>query len=89
MSSSAALESCYATALNELFGQGRIERMELAKVGQRTEHNYVGVKCGIMDSLLRSLGQRGKLMRLDCRSIWSTSTSHLPLKGTNWCYWIV
>lgn len=69
MSSSAALESCYATALNELFGQGRIERMELAKVGQRTEHNYVGVKCGIMDQFASVFGAEGKLMRLDCRSM--------------------
>ena len=49
MSSSAALESTYAFALNELFGEGKIDKFELAKVGQATEHNYCGVNCGIMD----------------------------------------
>ena len=42
MSSSAALESCYAFALNDLFGNGTLDKMTLAKVGQATEHKYVG-----------------------------------------------
>lgn len=67
MSSSAALESCYAYALNELFG-GNLDKMELAKVGQATEHNYVGVNCGIMDQFASIFGKQGNLVRLDCRS---------------------
>lgn len=69
MSSSAALESTYAFALNELFGEGKIDKFELAKVGQATEHNYCGVKCGIMDQFASVFGQEGKLIRLDCRSL--------------------
>lgn len=69
MSSSAALESCYATAINELFGEGKIDKMELARVGQRTEHNYVGVMCGIMDQFASVHGKEGMLMRLDTRSM--------------------
>ncbi len=69
MSSSAALESCYATAINELFGEGKIDKMELARVGQRTEHNYVGVMCGIMDQFASIHGKEGQLMRLDTRSM--------------------
>ncbi|MCQ2112758.1 MAG: galactokinase [Bacteroidaceae bacterium] len=68
MSSSAALESCYAYALNDLFGEGKIDSMTLAKVGQSTEHNYIGVKCGIMDQFASVHGKKGNLMRLDCRS---------------------
>jgi len=68
MSSSAALESTYAFGLNDLFGQNKIDRMELAKVGQRTEHKYVGVNCGIMDQAISCLGKKGALLRLDCRS---------------------
>lgn len=68
MSSSAALESCYAFALNDLFGDNKIDKMTLAKVGQATEHNYVGVKCGIMDQFASVHGKAGNLMRLDCRS---------------------
>lgn len=68
MSSSAALESCFAYALNDLFGEGKIDSMTLAKVGQATEHNYIGVKCGIMDQFASVHGKKGNLMRLDCRS---------------------
>ena len=67
MSSSAALESCFAFALNELYGGG-LDRMELARVGQQTEHKYVGTKCGIMDQFISLHGREGSLVRLDCRS---------------------
>ncbi len=68
MSSSAALESCFGFALNDLFGLG-FSRMEIALMGQQTEHNYCGVKCGIMDQFASCNGKEGFLMRLDCRSL--------------------
>ena len=68
MSSSAALESTFAFALNDLWGENKIEKMELARVGQRTEHKYVGCNCGIMDQFASVFGKAGSLMRLDCRS---------------------
>ncbi|MDL2208618.1 galactokinase [Parabacteroides sp. OttesenSCG-928-O15] len=68
MSSSAALESTYAFALNELFSLG-IDKFELAKIGQMTEHHYVGVNCGIMDQFASIFGKEGSLIRLDCRSL--------------------
>ncbi|MGL4994415.1 MAG: galactokinase [Bacteroidales bacterium] len=68
MSSSAALESTYAYALNNLFNLA-IDKFELAKIGQATEHNYVGVKCGIMDQFASVFGKEGHLIRLDCRSL--------------------
>ena len=68
MSSSAALESCYAFAINDLFGENKIDKMTLAKVGQATEHKYIGVNCGIMDQFASVHGKKGNLMRLDCRS---------------------
>ncbi|MCH5181846.1 MAG: galactokinase [Prevotellaceae bacterium] len=68
MSSSAALESCFAYALDDLFGKGDIDRMTLAKVGQATEHKYIGVNCGIMDQFASCHGKANHLMRLDCRS---------------------
>ena len=67
MSSSAALECCFANALNELF-VGGLDKMALALVGQATEHKYVGVKCGIMDQFVSMYGKAGSLVRLDCRS---------------------
>lgn len=69
MSSSAALESTYAFAINELFGENKIDKFELAKAGQATEHNYVGVNCGIMDQFASVFGKAGNLIRLDCRSL--------------------
>lgn len=69
LSSSAALESCFAFAINDLFNDNSIDKFELAKIGQSTEHNYCGVNCGIMDQFASVMGQKGKLMRLDCRSM--------------------
>lgn len=69
MSSSAALESTYAYALNDLFGGNKIDKLELAKAGQATEHNYCGVNCGIMDQFASVFGKKGNLIRLDCRSL--------------------
>ncbi|MCD7915159.1 MAG: galactokinase [Tannerellaceae bacterium] len=68
MSSSAALESTYAFALNDLFDL-QIDKFELAKIGQSTEHNYCSVKCGIMDQFASVFGKEGSLMLLDCRSL--------------------
>ena len=69
LSSSAALESCFANALNDLFNENAIDKFELARIGQSTEHNYCGVKCGIMDQFASVFGKAGNLMRLDCRSM--------------------
>ncbi|MBR0239598.1 MAG: galactokinase [Bacteroidales bacterium] len=68
LSSSAALESTFAFALNELFGNG-IDKFELAKIGQSTEHNYCGVKCGIMDQFASVFGKAGSLIRLNCKTL--------------------
>ncbi|MBQ6957863.1 MAG: galactokinase [Bacteroidales bacterium] len=68
MSSSAALESCIGTALNALFDL-HFTKEELAKIGQMTEHNYIGVRCGIMDQFASIFGQKGHVVRLDCRSL--------------------
>ena len=68
MSSSAALESTFAYAINDLFGEGKIGSMDLAKVGQATEHKYIGTNCGIMDQFISVHGKKGQLVRLDCQS---------------------
>lgn len=69
LSSSAALESCFAFAINDLFNGNSIEKFELAKIGQSTEHNYCGVNCGIMDQFASVFGKKDCLIRLDCRSL--------------------
>ena len=67
LSSSAALESTFAFALNDIWNNG-IEKFELAKIGQSTEHNYCGVKCGIMDQFASIFGKEGALIRLNCKT---------------------
>ena len=68
LSSSAALESTFAFAINHLFSNG-IDKFELAKIGQSTEHNYCGVKCGIMDQFASVFGKKGSLIRLNCKTL--------------------
>ncbi len=68
LSSSAAIESAFAAALNELFTLNA-DRFTLAKTGQRAEHNYVGVRCGIMDQFASFFGKEDHVIRLDCRSL--------------------
>ena len=68
LSSSAALESTFAFAINELNSNG-IDKFELAKIGQSTEHNYCGVNCGIMDQFASCFGKAGCLIRLNCKTL--------------------
>ena len=68
LSSSAALESCFAYAIDTINGNG-FDRFELAKIGQSTEHNYCGVKCGIMDQFASCFGKAGCLIRLNCKTL--------------------
>lgn len=68
LSSSAALESCFAFAINELYQNG-IDKFELAKIGQSTEHNYCGVKCGIMDQFASLFGKKGHLILLNTKNL--------------------
>ena len=79
MSSSAALESTFAFALNHLYNLG-IDKFELARIGQSTEHNYCGVNCGIMDQFASVHGKAGHLMRLDCLSMEFTYFPFDPTK---------
>lgn len=68
MSSSAALECSLAIGLNELFELG-FDKWQLIKASQMAEHNFVGIKCGIMDQFASVMGQENKVMLLDCRSL--------------------
>lgn len=68
LSSSAAIECATAFALNELFGLG-ITRKELSLIAQKAEHEFAGVKCGIMDQFASLFGKKNNVIRLDCRSL--------------------
>ena len=68
MSSSASLECALATGLNKLFDLG-FDKWQLIKACQLAEHNFVGIKCGIMDQFASTMGQKDQVMFLDCRSL--------------------
>lgn len=68
MSSSAALSCAFSFALNEMFGFG-LSRLDLARIGQKTEHIFVGALVGIMDPFASLHGKAGHVIRLDCRSM--------------------
>ena len=68
LSSSAALESSVALALNELWGLG-LGLADLALVGQRAENTAVGAQTGIMDQMASVMGAAGHAVFLDCRTL--------------------
>lgn len=68
MSSSAALENSIVFGLNELFGLG-LSKEDMILISQKAEHNYVGVKCGIMDQYASMFGIKNHALLLDCRSV--------------------
>jgi len=70
MSSSAALENSFAYGLNELFDLG-FSKEQLILISQKAEHNFAGVKCGIMDQYASMFGKKKSALLLDCRTITS------------------
>ena len=68
MSSSAAVEGGMAYALNEILGTN-LDRMKLALLCQRAEHNFPQVNCGIMDQFANMMGKKDNVLLLDCRSM--------------------
>jgi len=68
LSSSAALECGFAYILNELFDL-RISKKEIAVIGQKSEHSFAGVQCGIMDQFASVFGKEDKVIMLDCNSL--------------------
>ena len=68
LSSSASLEVATALALTGSAGIA-LPRLELAKLCQAAEHEYVGARCGIMDQFVASFGVSENALMLDCRSL--------------------
>jgi galactokinase len=75
LSSSAALEGGISFGLNELCNFG-MSRKDLALLGQRAEHNFPGVMCGIMDQYANMMSRKNTVMLLDTKNI---SNEYIPL----------
>jgi len=80
LSSSAAMECGFVFGLNELFQLG-LTRLEMIHMAQWAEHNYAGVKCGIMDQFSSMMGKDNHAFMLDCRSL---EYEYLPLDLGNY-----
>lgn len=68
LSSSAAVECSVLYALNELFALG-LSKIQIVKMAQAAEHEFAGVKCGIMDQFASVFGKAAHAIQLDCRSL--------------------
>ena len=75
LSSSAAVECAVIFALNEMYQLG-LTRMQMALMTQQSEHEFAGVKCGIMDMFASLHGKSNQVMLLDCGSL---QHSYYPL----------
>ena len=68
LSSSAAIEAGLIFALDHIFDLG-IDKLSLVKMAQKSENEFVGVNCGIMDQYINIFGEPGNALRIDCRSL--------------------
>ncbi len=68
LSSSAALEVAAVVFLQKLFNLG-LEDLDLVRLAQQAENEFVGVQCGIMDPFASYMGGKGHALFLDCRSL--------------------
>lgn len=81
LSSSAALECATAFSLNEVFGLG-ISRLDLTRIAQAAENEFVGVKCGLMDQFASMFGREQQLIKLDCSDF---SFEYIPFNSSDLC----
>ncbi len=68
LSSSAAVECAVIYALNQLFNL-QLSKLQMVTYAQQAEHEYAGVKCGIMDMFASMFGKKEQAILLDCRSL--------------------
>lgn len=68
LSSSAALEVVTGYAVNELLGSG-LSRLDIVKMGQKAENEFVGVNCGIMDQFASGMGKKDHAVFLNCDTL--------------------
>ncbi|MCR5763542.1 MAG: galactokinase [Treponema sp.] len=80
ISSSSALECGFAYAVSETFGFN-IDRIEIAKLGQMSEHKFMNVNCGIMDQFIIATGKKNTAIELDCNTL---EYQYIPLELGNY-----
>jgi galactokinase len=81
LSSSAAMECGFVFGLNKLFNLG-LSKLDMVNIAQWSEHNYVGVKCGIMDQFASMMGRKDHVMVLDCQDF---TYNYFPIDLGGYC----
>ena len=76
LSSSASIEMVTAVALNEFYNAG-FDTLELVKMSQRAENEFVGMNCGIMDQFAVGFGEKDHAIFLNCDTL---DFENVPLK---------
>jgi len=79
LSSSSSVEVLAATMLNEMF-DAKIDKIEIVKLCQRVENNYIGVQTGIMDQFAICMGKENFAMFLNCDTL---DFQYVPIKLDN------
>lgn len=82
LSSSAALESVFTFAFNQLY-QHQLATIEMIQIAQRAEVEFVGVNCGIMDQFISFSGKKDSAIALDCRNL-NYTYAEVHLEGYEW-----
>ncbi len=80
LSSSAALSCVFGFAISDLFNL-QISKIEIAKIAQKAEHEFAGVKCGIMDQFASLMGKKNHCIKLDCKIL---NYEYVPLQLDNY-----
>lgn len=69
LSSSASLEVLTGVIINNLFNNDGIDMLDIVKMSQKAENDFVGVNCGIMDQFAIGMGRKAKAMLLNCETL--------------------
>ena len=77
LSSSASLENATVLFLSRLFG-AKLDPMQMARFSQKAEHDFVGVRCGLLDQITSLMSKAHNATSIDCRT---TSLDYVPLDG--------
>ena len=85
LSSSASVEVVTAFAINQILQSG-LSAVELVKMSQAAENDFVGLNCGIMDQYASAMGKKGHGMKLDCETL---ACEQVPLELAEHCFVII
>ena len=77
LSSSASLETATVLFLAKLFG-AKLDSLQMARISQKAEHDFVGVRCGLLDQIASLMSKALHATFIDCRTL---EVGHVPLDG--------